>query len=87
MQDGCPDYPSGSPINSPNTRMGSSQLGWLPERAKETDDFWYPAQVKPPPHNFSPGNSSPFQSRIFHKIFDRLIARLAKGSYQMPCEG
>lgn len=81
MQDDCRDYPSGSSINASNTRMGSSQVGWLPERAKETDDFWYPAQIKPPPHNFSPGKSSRFQSRIFHKISGRLVTRPEKGSY------
>jgi hypothetical protein len=78
MQDSCRNYPPGLPINSSNTRMVSSQAGWLPERAKETDDFWYPAQTNPPPHNFSPGKSSPFNRGYFIKFSAGLLPVLRR---------
>ena len=43
----------GSTINASNT---TGSRGIWPKIMKETDDFWYPAQTKPPPYNFSPGN-------------------------------
>lgn len=44
--------------------MGSSK--WIPKGMKEQDEFWYSAQTKPLPYNFSPGMLSLAVGTIFN---------------------